>query len=238
MLVLLVLAARLGVVAANCAYGTSAFPRLPNVTVSSFGYDGLRGPLNWFGLNQTANVMCEKGTQQSPIIINSTIAVVPGSSVSLTMQDYPGGTEFENLGTNVEVLLNGSLVDSGVSYSLAQCHFHTPAEHRLKDEFFPMEMHCVFESTGTLLPEHELLRLNGQADESDNAAKQFAVVAFLIELCNGAGCADPVLDAVFAAIDDIADPGEAVMTGPLAFEELIAKFTGSDIYRCVRTQPF
>ncbi len=38
-------AAIAGTVVANCAHGTSAFPRLPNVTVSTFGYDALKGPL-------------------------------------------------------------------------------------------------------------------------------------------------------------------------------------------------
>jgi carbonic anhydrase len=35
-----------------------------------------------------------------------------------------------------------------MSYSVAQFHFHTPAEHRVNDDFYPMEMHWVFESEG------------------------------------------------------------------------------------------
>ncbi|OCT51309.1 carbonate dehydratase [Cladophialophora carrionii] len=217
-------------VAANCAHGTSAFPRLPNVTVSTFGYDALKGPLNWYGLNKTANVACEKGTTQSPIVIDASISTVPGSTLKWTVPDYPDGAEFENLGTNVEVIVNGSLVDSdsGVSYSLAQFHFHTPAEHRLEDEFYPMEMHWVFESEGTL---GDLLRLNEPGADMSRTAKQFAVVAFLVELCESPGCTDPVLDAVFSAVEDIAVPGEAVMTGPLAFGELVDKLEHSQVYR-------
>ncbi len=56
-----------------------------------------------------------------------------------------------------------------------------------------MEMHWVFQSTGISRP-LSLLRLNQRTDEL-RAAKQFAVVAFLVELCEGPGCADPVLDA-------------------------------------------
>ena len=146
--------ALLDTVSANCAYGTSAFPRLPNVEVSTFGYDGLHGPLNWYGLNKSANVLCDSGSTQSPIVIGSTVQQVSGASVEWKVPDYPHGAEFENLGTNVEVVVNGSLTDrnSGEAFKLAQFHFHTPAEHRVHDEFYPMEMHWVFESEGVLIP--------------------------------------------------------------------------------------
>jgi len=69
---------------------------------------------------------------------------------SFPVVDYPCGAEFENLGTNVEVVVNGTLVDgnSNTTFKLAQFHFHTPAEHRVNSEFYPMEMHWVFESDG------------------------------------------------------------------------------------------
>lgn len=140
-------------VAANCAYGTSAFPRLPDVPVSTFGYDSLSGPLNWYGLNESANELCDIGTTQSPIVINSAIQQVSASTLEWTVPAYPYGAEFENLGTNVEVVVNGSLRDmnSGKEFKLAQFHFHTPAEHRIDDEFYPMEMHWVFESAGAFM---------------------------------------------------------------------------------------
>jgi hypothetical protein len=77
------------------------------------------------------------------------------------------------------------------------------------------------------------LVVNGQWADESRVAKQFAVVAFLVDLCEFPGCTDPVLASVFSAIDDIATPGEAVTTGPLAFEELIAKFNGNPVYRYV-----
>ena len=143
-----VLAALVGTASANCALGTSLFPRLANVTVLGFGYDELMGPLNWFGLNETANSMCAHGQQQSPIVLNSSIPTISGSAVSWTVPDYPNGAVFENPGTNVLVMVNGSLVLNGTTFSLAQFHFHTPSEHRIDGEFYPMEMHWVFESEG------------------------------------------------------------------------------------------
>jgi carbonic anhydrase len=147
---LITLSSSLSMVAANCAHGTSLFPRLPNVTVSAFSYTGLSGPLNWLGLNEIANKACDIGTQQSPIVLNGSIPQIPGTSIIFVPQDYPNGAKFENLGTNLEVVVNGSMVDlvTGTNYSLAQFHFHTPAEHRVEEEFFAMEMHWVFESAG------------------------------------------------------------------------------------------
>jgi carbonic anhydrase len=144
-------ASLIATVSANCAYGTSAFPRAAQVKVSTWGYDGLKGPLNWYGLNETANYACDKGSHQSPIVVDSTVSVLNASAITkFSVPDYPSGAEFENLGTNVEVVVNGTLVDgiSQTTFNLAQFHFHTPSEHRIYDEFYPMEMHWVFESDG------------------------------------------------------------------------------------------
>jgi carbonic anhydrase len=74
---------------------------------------------------------------------------VSGKSIKLSIPDYPQGAKFENLGTNVEVVVNGTLVNGAKTYALAQFHFHTPSEHRVDDEHYPMEMHMVFEAAGT-----------------------------------------------------------------------------------------
>jgi carbonic anhydrase len=88
---------------------------------------------------------------QSPIDIgnSSGTSIASGKSIRLSIPDYPNGAKFENLGTNVEVIANGTLVDGGKTYALAQFHFHTPGEHRVNNEFYPMEMHFVFEAAGT-----------------------------------------------------------------------------------------
>jgi carbonic anhydrase len=134
-----------------CNYRTSHFPALPSAPVNKFSYVGLSGPLNWYGLNKTANVLCSTGMYQSPIDIgnSSGTSVASGTSIQLSIPDYPDGAKFENLGTNVEVIANGTLVDGGKTYALAQFHFHTPGEHRVNNELYPMEMHFVFEAAGT-----------------------------------------------------------------------------------------
>jgi carbonic anhydrase len=137
---------------AACNYGTYDYPREPNVPVSSFSYTGLTGPLNWYGLNKTANALCAKGMNQSPINFNaSSCAAKNDSSVVFKVVDYPNGAEFENLGTNVEVVANGSLTVASKNYTLAQFHFHTPSEHRVDQEYASMEAHFVFSAPGTVL---------------------------------------------------------------------------------------
>jgi carbonic anhydrase len=144
-----VILAIVGVALSACNYGTSSFPREPSVPVSKFSYVGLTGPLNWYGLNKTANFLCDKGMNQSPIdIIPSAITLDNGASCTLNVPSYPSGALFENLGTNVEVVVNGTLVDGGKTYNLAQFHFHTPSEHRVNEEIYTMELHFVFEAGG------------------------------------------------------------------------------------------
>lgn len=137
----------------SCNYGTSHFTREALVPVNNFSYTGLTGPLNWYGLNKTANVLCSTGTHQSPIDIGNSSGVwtAPGNSIKVSIPDYPSGALFENLGTTVEVVVNGKLMDDKKIYNLSQFHFHTPSEHRLDDEYFAMEMHFVFEATGMIV---------------------------------------------------------------------------------------
>jgi carbonic anhydrase len=141
--------------AANCIYGTADFPREAKIPVPTFGYDGLTGPLNWYGLNKATNFLCNLGTNQSPIVLNGSIATVPGSILNLTVKDYPNGAEFENLGTTLEVIAEGNLTYSGKTFPLSQFHFHTPSEHYIDREFYPMEWHWVFQTpSGRLICTH------------------------------------------------------------------------------------
>lgn len=133
---------------ASCDYGTHLYPREHTVPVSTFGYNGLIGPLNWYGLNKTANELCATGQHQSPIVLDYSIATARGSSIAFSVDAYPFGAEFENLGSTLEVPVNGSLEASGKNYELAQFHVHTPSEHRINSEYFPMELHFVFSTPG------------------------------------------------------------------------------------------
>jgi carbonic anhydrase len=51
----------------------------------------------------------------------------------------------ENLGTTIEVTVNGTTKFGGMDYRLKQFHMHTPSEHRISEEYYPLELHFVHE---------------------------------------------------------------------------------------------
>lgn len=137
---------------AICHYGTALSPRtdLFRRAGGAFGYNELQGPLNWHGLN-SENMLCAIGKNQSPInIVAGKIKSVKGSSFGFTAPAYLKGAEIENLGTGVQVYVNGSATVAGKAYSLQQFHFHTPSEHHVGGEYYPMEVHFVFQGDGKI----------------------------------------------------------------------------------------
>lgn len=152
-------------VAASCAHGTYLYRRDSSggeeVKVSDFGYGTFDGPINWHGLSKE-NELCATGTQQSPINVDQTIQVVKAGTVKANIP-VQEDVAFENLGSTVEVILNGKTVIGNQTFTLQQFHFHTPSEHRISNEHFPVEIHFVHEATGKSFPfpwkppEHSLI---------------------------------------------------------------------------------
>jgi carbonic anhydrase len=52
----------------------------------------------------------------------------------------------ENLGTVIEVIVNGTTTFGNETFATAQFHFHTSGEHYIDGQPYPMEMHIVHES--------------------------------------------------------------------------------------------
>ncbi|PWW78493.1 carbonic anhydrase [Tuber magnatum] len=185
---------------ANCMYGTSLFPRAEGaaVEVSNFGYVGLQGPLNWAAL-AAENSACATSKAQSPINIDSTIQLA-AEAPKVVIPDVEAA-EFENLGTTVEVIVNGTTTLGGEDFSLKQFHFHTPSEHRVAEEYFPLEIHMVHEA----------------ADGSG----AMAVIALTFQLSEDGKTTTELLTAVTENLAKIAAPGTLTETGPLKFAEVI-----------------
>ncbi|KAK1980240.1 tat pathway signal sequence [Colletotrichum cereale] len=169
-------AASVSQVLASCAYGTHLDPRAEGgkVKVNNFAYTGSTGPLNWVSLDPTANALCATGTTQSPIdMVAGAFNVIPGSAINLAIPDMTEGTEFENLGTTVEVIANGGTMQvAGSNFTLQQFHFHMPSEHLDSGKSMVMEMHMVFEGTN----------------------QEIAVIGTYIDLERGAAAAAPVAE--------------------------------------------
>jgi carbonic anhydrase len=145
---LLVISTTASLAAAICSHGTTLFPRDGNaLQVAKFNYDGNTGPLNWLELNPAVNSACSIGKNQSPINVDTTaLKPASGSTLNFKLTPVTTGALFENLGSTLEVTTNGSMTLGGKAFSLKQFHFHTPSEHRIDGEHYPMEVHFVFQA--------------------------------------------------------------------------------------------
>ncbi|KAG2171431.1 hypothetical protein INT43_009092 [Umbelopsis isabellina] len=189
-----------------------------SVPVSTFGYTALKGPLDWYGLNKATNGACAMGTMQSPINIDTDIGLAM-EKVVLKIPDV-SSAKFENLGTNVEVVVNGTLLVGRKEYKLQQFHFHTPSEHRFFEEFYPMEVHFVLQASGKKIYKKILFEMSTNwTFINDYLDSTIAVVGFVVQLCTSSE-SDSFLDDVFANIGDIETPGTFTETGPLTFGAL------------------
>ncbi|EZF30621.1 hypothetical protein H109_03956 [Trichophyton interdigitale MR816] len=197
---------------ASCSWRTFLEPysasSAGHVPVSTFNYTGEGGPLHWTGLNPTANWQCGYDSTQSPIAIDSqTIRYARKGSVKI---DIPTArmADFENLGSTVEVPASGKLTVKGKVYNLVQFHFHTPSEHRIDEEYSPMEIHFVFQRV---------------------KEKSIAVVGFMVEL-SPYGRSTPLLTQVFANLHKISTPGSVTKIRQLDFSSVANSLHKNDIF--------
>ncbi|BFZ64059.1 hypothetical protein YB2330_005197 [Saitoella coloradoensis] len=209
-----------GHAAASCLHGTQFYKRqAESATVSTaeatenavepeeerkiqFSYTGETGPLNWHNL-AAANSKCNTGLNQSPISLDYTVSNISGSAIQMNVPTVPVA-HLENLGTTLEVAVNGTTIYDNKTYSLAQFHFHTPSEHRFADEYMPLEMHMVH-----------------QADDGS-----LLVVGPSFQLDEEGG--DEFLDAVVHDISAVQHKGNETETEELDFSKIIELVTGSE----------
>ncbi|KAK1656258.1 alpha carbonic anhydrase [Colletotrichum phormii] len=223
-------AASISQVLASCAYGTHLDPRAEEgkVKVNNFAYTGSNGPLNWVALDATANQLCATGTTQSPIdMVAGSFNVLPGSSINLEIPDMAEGTEFENLGTTVEVIAKGgSMQVGGSNFTLQQFHFHLPSEHLDAGKSMAMEMHMVFEGAnqeiaviGTYIDLEQGAAAAAPAAPVAEAAP--AIPAMGTNPIKAEAASSNLLETVFSSLDAIKEPGTVTKTGALDMQEVV-----------------
>ncbi|KAI8937822.1 hypothetical protein NX059_005515 [Plenodomus lindquistii] len=191
---------------ATCTHGLSMFKRAEGETVevNTFGYGPLNGPFNWASL-EPENEACKTGTNQSPINIDASITVASEKPV---MNIPAGEVEFENLGTTIEVIVNGTTSFAGSDFQLVQFHMHTPSEHHLNGEYHPLEVHMVHQ---------------GVADPT-----QLAVVALMFEVAEGES--STIIRSLSESVPKIATPGTKVaIEGGIDFSDVLSKIESSDV---------
>ncbi|KAF2709747.1 carbonic anhydrase [Pleomassaria siparia CBS 279.74] len=186
-----------GTASATCLHNLSRFKRAEGeVKVGTFGYDGLIGPLNWASLAEE-NQVCKSGKTQSPINILDAEVTLATEKPTLDIPEQK--VEFENLGTTIEVVVNGTTKFGGTDFRLKQFHMHTPSEHRINDEYYPLEVHMVHE---------------GVSDTSS-----LAVISILFQLSTGAS--NPLLSGLQPHLKAIAEPGTKTEIESLDFASVI-----------------
>ncbi len=108
-------------------------------------YEGSKGPEHWAELHPDYD-LCLRGRNQSPINLVA----------DLDVQLPPLVLEYTNPGILLEVNTGHAIQESvpegnlilidGDQFELKQFHFHSPSEHLLADESFPMEVHLVHQN--------------------------------------------------------------------------------------------
>ncbi|KAF3019424.1 hypothetical protein E8E14_013050 [Neopestalotiopsis sp. 37M] len=218
------------------------------VKINTFGYFGSIGPENWAALD-AANSLCATGTRQSPInMAEGQFHMLSASDLTLEIPDQAGGAEFENLGTTVEVVLEGKggkMALAGVEYELKQFHIHHPSEHLDNGTSVEMEVHNVFESADgqlavigvyvesdlgspvtTVAKSRRAAAATSRRQEEAGAALPAGAPSFTImassALPETEAVLSPMLETVFAKVEEVAAPGSKVTTGPLVFSEYVA----------------
>jgi carbonic anhydrase len=125
-------------------YGCQATHAVHEVNDVHWGYEGELGPEHWGNLSPDF-LLCEHGVNQSPIDIQRTI------DAELPTIDFIYSGQAESVINNGHTLqvnvAPGSYMRIGEErYDLMQFHFHSPSEHHLRGESFPLEGHFVHQS--------------------------------------------------------------------------------------------
>jgi carbonic anhydrase len=114
-------------------------------------YTGETGPQAWGSLG-AENLACQTGTSQSPVdILEETVrSELSGATGTLNINyAHTEPLTVRNTGHSIQVDTAGenSITLDGKTYELIQFHFHTPSEHTVNRQPFPMEVHFVHQGS-------------------------------------------------------------------------------------------
>jgi carbonic anhydrase len=114
-----------------------------------WSYSGETGPENWAELSPDFEA-CGIGVNQSPIDISKTVS----AELASLQFDYKNhGATVVNNGHTVQVNVGSDswLIAGGENFQLVQFHFHSPSEHQIDGELFPLEGHFVHQNASGAL---------------------------------------------------------------------------------------
>jgi carbonic anhydrase len=105
-----------------------------------WGYNGAQGPAAWGALSPEW-AACEAGKAQSPIDIEPKAG--QASPITFNYRPTPATLVDNGHTLQVNVAPGSTIVIDGNSFQLVQFHVHTPSEHTIAGEHYPMELHLV-----------------------------------------------------------------------------------------------
>lgn len=113
-----------------------------SLAASAWGYHGAGAPSAW-GELRPEYAVCGTGERQSPVNIAG--AEPAGSADILAFDYHESRLNMTHTGHDLRIDYDpGSRIFfQNEAYHLLQFHFHTPGEHRVHGNEFPMEMHLV-----------------------------------------------------------------------------------------------
>ena len=122
------------------APGDKAAKKADEHPAPHWGYDAKLGPPLWGSLDPAWRT-CEQGKAQSPVDIEPRA----GNASPITFHYEPTQATIIDNGHTLQVnFAPGNSIEIGDStYQLLQVHFHTPSEHTIAGEHFPLEAHLV-----------------------------------------------------------------------------------------------
>lgn len=133
------------VVTTGVAVALFVVPAITRGQTTEFTYSGDHGPIHWSEtLSWEACAGTAANARQSPVDIDQ--VTIDETLTPLQVRAHPTPVALVNNGHTVEEeYAPGSAVTvGGVSFALAQFHFHSPAEHTLHGRHDPLELHAVF----------------------------------------------------------------------------------------------
>ncbi|MBX2823049.1 MAG: carbonic anhydrase family protein [Rhodothermaceae bacterium] len=144
-------------------------PEAAPMEKTAWTYEGDGGPDAWGSLDDAYGA-CSAGVEQSPIALVSTDA--ESSSLPALSFTYGEATLTVNdSGHGYTATPDGShmLSIGDDTYNLLQFHAHTPSEHTLDGEYFPMAVHFVHQSEAGELAVVGVLISSGEANPAYDA---------------------------------------------------------------------
>ncbi|XP_042404688.1 alpha carbonic anhydrase 1, chloroplastic-like [Zingiber officinale] len=131
-----------------------------------YGYNGGNGADKWGSLSSDFS-LCSQGKQQSPININKNT-----TNYDLNLKQAPRNyvlTKATLINNGINIMLKydqgaGNLTLDGKSYAMTQMIWHSPAEHTIDGQSFPVELQLIHQSSDNHIAVVAILYQYGSPD--------------------------------------------------------------------------